>query len=116
MAKLDFGDKVFVVADRYVDSKPADFTGMAGVVVEVDERIAVGVAFMSGERSRFHPSDLRVFRDERRERIATAVAQGLLANGGKDYGGGTWSNASLAAQAVDFADALIEALDKPEGA
>lgn len=42
---------------------------------------------------------------ERRERIATAVLQGLLTRC-------PWSQVSAAESAVDYADALIAALDK----
>ena len=49
--------------------------------------------------------DDRNRRKERRERIATAVLQGLLTRC-------PWSQVSAAESAVDYADALIAALDK----
>lgn len=46
---------------------------------------------------------------ERRERVATAVLQGMLASGDLR------ARTAVAVSAVDYADALIAALDAPKG-
>lgn len=51
---------------------------------------------------------LRVSMPDRRERIATAALKGLLAQG--QY----WAPHKAAYEAVDYADALIDELDKPQ--
>jgi hypothetical protein len=60
------------------------------------------------ERASITASELKV----RRERIATAALQGLLASDADDG----HSVAFTAGDAVRIADALIEALDRPEAA
>jgi len=137
-SRLKIGDSVRCIGDSDEQGVPNYVHGKRGVVVPTDESgdpdsPCLLVDFgppPAGEgttRSWYvHPNDLEHVADatganagevrakaDRRERIATALAQGLLANGGKDYGGGSWSGFSLAAQAVGFADALIAALDKP---
>ena len=53
--------------------------------------------------------------NERRERIATAVLSGLLASGRLGVDPGETSMADRAQDAVQWADALIAELDKPQG-
>ena len=56
------------------------------------------------------PSAEKMYQRERRERIATAALQGLLAHDGWDE----TPNWDIAADAVSMADALITALDAPK--
>jgi len=61
-------------------------------------------------------SRIGLFQDERarRERIATTALQGLLASADMSRSGaGGWDAVTASSLSVDFADALIAALDKP---
>jgi hypothetical protein len=55
-------------------------------------------------------AEIERLRAERRERIATACLAGMLANSSYDGSSGTFNGCAY--DAVMFADALIERLDK----
>lgn len=80
-------------------SAPRDWTATAEAA-----RIAKMDADAAGEASKRA--------EQRRERIATSALNGLLACA-ETHGNGSCED--IAAEAVAYADALIAALDKPEG-
>lgn len=68
--------------------------------------------YLTGESMDDHAeADARQWRRERRERIATAALQGMLASAG-NVTLNEWSYFVAATRAVEYADALIDELAK----